>query len=225
MNNFQASFISWCLKHRLANFPQVIVTGPQLYTNTGSANGLCANVDPVLCRHMASFCHNFLFYPVYWIIFDGHNNLLFLLHYLSLYHCPIENATAQSHGSYLLQQCLKCFKNIFVIIDQHTKKHDAEAQCYKSYKGGGYLKKTKWHFISLTTRCWCHIYIHIIWCETFSALLAICAGNSAVPSEFPTQRPVTRSFNVFFELRLNKRLNKQSWGCWCETRSPIMTSL
>ena len=34
--------------------------------------------------------------------------------------------------------------------------------------------------------------------ETFSALLAICAGNSPVPGEFPTQRPVTRSFDVFF---------------------------
>ena len=41
--------------------------------------------------------------------------------------------------------------------------------------------------------------------ETFSVLLAICAGNSPVPGEFPTQRPVTRSFDVFFDLRLNKR--------------------
>ena len=38
--------------------------------------------------------------------------------------------------------------------------------------------------------------------ETFSALLAICAGNSPVPGEFLTQRPVTRSFDVFFDLRL-----------------------
>ena len=44
--------------------------------------------------------------------------------------------------------------------------------------------------------------------ETFSALLAICAWNSAVPGEFPAQRPVTRSFDVFFDLRLNKRLSK-----------------
>ena len=36
--------------------------------------------------------------------------------------------------------------------------------------------------------------------ETFSALLAICAGNSPVPGEFPTQRPVTRSFDVYFDL-------------------------
>ena len=48
--------------------------------------------------------------------------------------------------------------------------------------------------------------------ETFSALLAICAENSPVPGEFPTQRPVTRSFDVFFDLRLNKRLSKQWWG-------------
>ena len=53
--------------------------------------------------------------------------------------------------------------------------------------------------------------------ETFSALLAICAGNSPVPGEFHAQRPVTRSFDVFFDLRLNKRLNKQSWGWWFET--------
>ena len=44
--------------------------------------------------------------------------------------------------------------------------------------------------------------------ETFYALLAICVGNSPILGEFPTQRPVTRSFDVFFDLRLNKRLSK-----------------
>ena len=66
-------------------------------------------------------------------------------------------------------------------------------------------------------------YMQISWwrhqMETFSALLAICAGNSPVPGEFPNQRPVTRSFNVFFDLRPNKRLSKQSWGWWFETLS------
>ena len=42
---------------------------------------------------------------------------------------------------------------------------------------------------------------------------ALCAGNSPVPGDFPAQRPVTRSF----DLRLNKRLSKQSWGWWFET--------
>ena len=40
--------------------------------------------------------------------------------------------------------------------------------------------------------------------ETFSALPALCAGNSPVSGEFPAQRPVTRSFDIFFDLRLNK---------------------
>ena len=55
--------------------------------------------------------------------------------------------------------------------------------------------------------------------ETFSALLAICAGNSPVTGEFHAQRPVAMSFDVFFDLRLNKWLSKQSWGCWFEMPS------
>ena len=55
--------------------------------------------------------------------------------------------------------------------------------------------------------------------ETYSASLAFCAGNSPVPGEFPAQRPVTRSFDVFFDPRLNKRLSKQSWDWWFETLS------
>ena len=52
--------------------------------------------------------------------------------------------------------------------------------------------------------------------ETFSMLVDFCARNSPVTGEFPAQRPMTRSFDVFFELRLNKRLCKQSWGWWFE---------
>ena len=47
----------------------------------------------------------------------------------------------------------------------------------------------------------------------------MCAGKSPVPGELPAQRPVTQSFDVFFDLRLNKRLVKQSWGWWFETLS------
>ena len=59
--------------------------------------------------------------------------------------------------------------------------------------------------------------------ETFSALLAICAGNSPV-GEFSAQRSVTRSFDVFFDLRLNKRLSKQPCGWWFETPSRSLWS-
>ena len=61
------------------------------------------------------------------------------------------------------------------------------------------------------------------WCrhqmKTFSALLAHCVGNLPVTGEFPAQKPVTRSFDVFFHLHLNKRLSKQSWGWWFKTPS------
>ena len=58
--------------------------------------------------------------------------------------------------------------------------------------------------------------------ETFSPLLAICAGHTPVTGEFPTQRPVTRSFGVFCDLRRNKRLSKQSWGRWFESPSGLL---
>ena len=47
----------------------------------------------------------------------------------------------------------------------------------------------------------------------------LCVGNSSVTGEFPLQRPVTQSFDVFFDRRLNKRLSKQSRCCWFETPS------
>ena len=60
---------------------------------------------------------------------------------------------------------------------------------YEGANAGGSLDFTRWR--------------HPM--ETFSALLAICAGNSPVPGEFPAQRPVTRSFDIFFDLRLYER--------------------
>ena len=80
------------------------------------------------------------------------------------------------------------------------------------------MRRSIWDWISnrwqwLGKAWWCHQM------ETFSAWLAIGAGNSPVPGEFPAQRPVTRSFDVFFDPRLNKALSKQSWGWWFETLS------
>ena len=63
---------------------------------------------------------------------------------------------------------------------------------------------------------------HIWWrhqMETFSALLALCAGNSPITGEFPSQSPVTQSFDVFFDLLLNKRLSKQLIRRWFQTPS------
>ena len=61
--------------------------------------------------------------------------------------------------------------------------------------------------------------------ETFSTLLALCAGNSTVTGEFPAQRPVTRSFDVSFDLHLNKWLSKnREAGVW-DAIAFIMMSL
>ena len=63
---------------------------------------------------------------------------------------------------------------------------------------------TGWITIAIISSWWRHQI------ATFFALLAICAGNSPVTGEFPAQRPVTQGFDVFFDLRLNKQLSKQS---------------
>ena len=52
----------------------------------------------------------------------------------------------------------------------------------------------------------------------FCATGLLC-GQFTVTGEFPSQRPVTRRFDVIFDLRRNKRLSKQSWGWWYETPS------
>ena len=64
------------------------------------------------------------------------------------------------------------------------------------------------HLIRIDSAWWRHQM------KTFSALLALCAGNSPVTGKFPAQRPVTRSFGVSFDLHLNKQLSKLSWGWW-----------
>ena len=70
-----------------------------------------------------------------------------------------------------------------------------------------------------------YVYGIVLFCwwrhqvETFSALLVLCSGNSPATGEFPSQRPLTRSFDAFFDPCLNKRLSTQSGGWWFETPS------
>ena len=59
--------------------------------------------------------------------------------------------------------------------------------------------------------------------ETFTALLALCAGNSPVTGEFPTQGPVTRGFDVFYDLHLNKRVSKHPRLVILDATGLIMT--
>ena len=48
--------------------------------------------------------------------------------------------------------------------------------------------------------------------ETFSALVAFGAGNSPATGEFPSQRPGTRSFVVFFNLGTNGWMDDRDAG-------------
>ena len=84
------------------------------------------------------------------------------------------------------------------------------------------LDRTKQTFLAISVATCCQYAVVPWWrhqMETFSALLAICAENSPVPGEFPAQRPVTQSFDVFFDVHPNIRLSKQWWGWWFETPS------
>ena len=71
--------------------------------------------------------------------------------------------------------------------------------------------------------------ISTYWCVTYSVRSTVpinCVHGDVIkwkyfprhwPGDFPAQRPVTRSFDVFFDLRLNKWFSKQSWGWQFET--------
>ena len=95
--------------------------------------------------------------------------------------------------------CQKCF--VFV-CSWGTQIAKLENRLYWQQKQITHCKPSSW---------WRHPM------ETFSVLLAICAGNSPVTGE--AQRPVTWSFDVFFDLCLNKQLSKQWWGWWFEMPS------
>ena len=60
---------------------------------------------------------------------------------------------------------------------------------------------------------------------TFSALPTLCEGNPRVTGGFRSQRPLTRSFDVLFDLRLNIRLSKHSRRWWFETPPRLLWRL
>ena len=86
-----------------------------------------------------------------------------------------------------------------------------------------------WLFLGISCTCrefrWCYLCPspHIAWwrhqMETFSALLALFAGNSPVTGKFPSQRLVTQSIDIFFDMRLKKQLSKQLRRWWFEMPS------
>ena len=100
-----------------------------------------------------------------------------------------------------------CEHVTFISVTSHWASGNHWSPVDFPHKVSVFRKARLWH-ITACLSWWRHQM------KTFSTLLVIRAGNSPVTGEFPTQRPVTRSFEVFFDLRLNKRLSKQWWG-WC----------
>ena len=72
---------------------------------------------------------------------------------------------------------------------------------------GDVIMKPLWVYVSIT-------HDDVIKWKHYLCYWPFCAGNSLVTGKFPSQRPVTRSFDVFHDLCLNKRLSEQWWG-WC----------
>ena len=119
-----------------------------------------------------------------------------------------------SHNYTGLQQCLLSYWHIFSCILQ------GEWQIV----GDQYSQMIFINiWISTLWRC-----VHAWWShqrETFSMLLAFCAGNALVTGEFPSQSPVMQSCDVFFDLCLNKQLSKQPRRRWFKTTSHLWVIL
>ena len=96
--------------------------------------------------------------------------------------------------------------DLFMFVAKCTLHDYADGSVDEWYDVLAYLKITECKEIRTHSPWWRHQM------ETFSVLLDICAGNSPVTGEFPTQRPVTHGFDVFIDLRQNKRLSKQWWS-------------
>ena len=100
-------------------------------------------------------------------------------------------------------------RKLYIFILEHAFENDRQM--------GAVLSRPLFWYVGLHVQCIHYVWQMTSWMKTFPALLALCAENSPFTGEFPTQRPVKRSFNVFFDLRRKKRLSKQSWSWWFET--------
>ena len=107
---------------------------------------------------------------------------------------------------------------IYLITCENWSIHQHKRNARRAFYNKPVLKDIPALYITWKRSC-----AFVLWwrhrIETFSALLALCVGKSPVTGEFPAQRPVTRRFDIFFDLCLNKQLNKQLRPRWVETPS------
>ena len=107
----------------------------------------------------------------------------------------------------------------FQLFQRHHKELTAEVKRGYSEVSSAILNSIVWP--ELPYCCLNYLFVREPWwrhqMETCSALLALNVGNSPPTGEFPSL--MTRSFDVFFDLRLNKPLSKQSRRRWFQTPS------
>ena len=131
------------------------------------------------------------------------SRILFLMHDLVLIH-----TATHSIGVNQIQALLVMYFNNNRLVCFTLNEH----------KTMRYRYKPKWlifHYtLIVTPNAWWHHQM-----ETFSALLALHEGNPPVTGVYPSQSPVAQSFDLFFDLHMNKRLSKQSRHRWSETPS------
>ena len=114
-------------------------------------------------------------------------------------HCRRQRSTSFTSSQFSLI-------NVYSLKNEYTEYHHQHSNAKKVYHPILMLHYTWWR--------------HQM--EIFFALPALCAGNSPVTGEPPSKRPVTRSLDLSYDLRLNKRLTKQSRrGCFETPSRPL----
>ena len=107
-------------------------------------------------------------------------------------HCWVTGRATWIRNIYMIteSQLYLIHKTVWWLWNFCHVKFTQQCQCWVHSLGG------EWIFTEIYCSWWCHQM------ETFSLLLALCVGNSPVTGEFPSQRPVTRSFDILFDLHL-----------------------
>ena len=123
------------------------------------------------------------------------------------------------HHNLVLQPVTLLWDGKWFALDLITQFH---CPWYQSHKNGRWLHNdctVANGFTRSLSSCIQDAILRLLWnsapwqrhqMKTFSALMALCEGNSPVTGGLPSQKPMTRSFDVLFDPRPNKRLTKQS---------------
>ena len=135
-----------------------------------------------------------------------------------------------------ISNILKLPQSIILFSDKATTPGDDNAKLIGNFKSH-YARLYNWQFVPDIQKAWVLTYNWAQWRTRFISIDLMWPVSSwryavyhihmifdglrhdDVIKEFPSQKPVTRSFDVFFDLCLNKRWRKQSWGRWFETPS------